>query len=320
MRAQGDIIAIVTRASRLNQLKRKRGTLGAAKFALLQAKAHAALDSETVSKAGAFEDYEEEDQAVAKAVETLRKSLDFGYPVTLVDRDHVPNYDFERCQLVVTVGQDGLVANVAKYTGKVPIIGVNPDPKRNDGVLARHGLTQAKTLAKRYLNQRLEAQQVTLAEACLNDGQRLLAFNDLFVGRKGHSSSRYALTVGERSEPQSSSGVLISTGAGSTGWLSSLWNMTRGLAHWHGEYLTEAEPLPWSARSLRWVVREPFASRHSSANLIVGDLHEPNEIVIESLMPDGGIVFSDGMEEDYLEFNSGTTARIRVSKQCAFLL
>ena len=35
------------------------------------------------------------------------------------------------------------------------------------------------------------------------------------------------------------------------------------------------------------------------------------EIVVESLMPSGGVIFSDGIESDYLEFNAGAIGRVR---------
>ena len=40
--------------------------------------------------------------------------------------------------VIIAVGQDGLVANVAKYLDGQPVVGVNPDPQRNPGVLVRH--------------------------------------------------------------------------------------------------------------------------------------------------------------------------------------
>ena len=52
--------------------------------------------------------------------------------------------------------------------------------------------------------------------ARLNDGQRLLAFNDFLIGHRTHVSARYRLTWHGRTETQSSSGILVSTGAGST--------------------------------------------------------------------------------------------------------
>jgi hypothetical protein len=38
-----------------------------------------------------------------------------------------------------------------------------------------------------------------------------------------------------------------------------------------------------------------------------------NPLVITSLMPAHGVIFSDGMEEDFWEFNSGQKASIHVA-------
>ena len=63
---------------------------------------------------------------------------------------------------------------------------------------------------------------VTMAKAALNNGQVLYGVNDLFIGPKTHCSARYLIRSGEASETQSSSGVIVSTGMGSTGWLKKL--------------------------------------------------------------------------------------------------
>ena len=121
-------------------------------------------------------------------------------------------------------------------------------------------------------------------------------------------------------ESQSSSGILISTGAGSTGWLSSLFNMAAGFSRSFGGSVAEPVKLDWSDRRLIWAVREPFVSRHSHASLVAGTLAESEELVIGSQMPMGGVIFSDGVEADFLEFSSGTIARISVSRQSARLV
>lgn len=54
---------------------------------------------------------------------------------------------------------------------------------------------------------------------------------------------------------------------------------------------------------MQFAVREPFVSNQSSAKLVFGELDEHQEIVIESLMPEKGVIFSDGIENDYLDFN-----------------
>ena len=67
-------------------------------------------------------------------VGVLRRSLDFDMPQQLVDRVLVLRSSSEGGS-VVTLGQDGLVANTAKYVGAQPIVAVNPEPGRFDGIL-----------------------------------------------------------------------------------------------------------------------------------------------------------------------------------------
>ena len=159
-----------------------------------------------------------------------------------------------------------------------------------------------------------------MAEAKLTDGQSLLAFNDLFIGPKTHVSARYRLAWGGQSEPQSSSGVLVSTGAGSTGWLSSIFNMTRGIAGLTGGTFGIPTHLEWEDLRLVFVVREPFISKHSQAHIVAGMIAPGEELLMESLMPSGGVIFSDGTESDFLQFDSGVTAAIRASDQKAHLV
>jgi hypothetical protein len=329
-------IALVTRKTRLQGLLERWGTRGQARFRLAQAHvleqerqraahgraAHKAR-SNTVSHeqvAAEFEEYEREDAVYRAVLEKLQRELDFGVPVQMVDREFLPTFDFRNCQLVVVAGQDGLVANAAKYVGDLPVVGVNPDPSRFDGILLPFEAAQARAAVGRTMDGKTSMKQVTLAEVVLNDGQRMLAFNDFFVGRATHVSARYTLKVDETAEPQSSSGLLVSTGAGSTGWLSSVFNMADGIAAFRGGEPRGRVQLDWEDRHLIWAVREPFVSRHSSANLVAGMLDEGRELVVESLMPASGVIFSDGVEQDYLEFNSGVIARVFASQQRAHLV
>lgn len=324
-------IAIVTRPTRLAGLVARWATASAARFRLRLAHEHEAERRAPASPAAAatvaaaqaaaeFDEYQEEHQAYESALDQLKASLNIGFPLTVVDQSFLPNFDFSRCVLVVVLGQDGLVANTAKYVGDLPIVAVNPDPRRFDGILLPFQVREARQAVQAVLRAEASLRPVTLAEVRLNDGQRLLAFNDFFVGVNSHTSARYLLAVGGQSEPQSSSGILVSTGAGSTGWLSSVCNMAHGFAAWMGSTVPERVVLPWESPALAWVVREPFRSKQSSVNLVAGFLQPGEELVIESLMPTRGVIFSDGIESDFLEFNSGTIARIFKSDQTAKLV
>ncbi len=336
-------IALVYAPTRLEGLRRRWGTKGQAKFRLKQAHAHelalragpaaaanqvqrgrknaqAKSQQPHVQRQAEFEDYEQEDALQRDVIDELEDELQFGLPVKRVERSFVPNFDFRTCEVVVVVGQDGLVANTAKYVGDLPIVAINPDPQRIDGVLLPFKVAQARTIVRRVLDGKHQQRSVTLAEAELNDGQKLLAFNDFFVGAASHVSARYVLEAAGRSEPQSSSGILVSTGAGSTGWLSSVFNMAGGISKFLFSESFTRPTMDWEDRRLMWVVREPFVSKRSQANLVCGWLDEGEELIVESLMPDGGVIFSDGIESDFLPFTSGTIARLRVSPQRANLV
>jgi NAD kinase len=301
-------LIIVTRRTRLQELIDRFNTKGQARFYIEHA-------------GGDFRDYAAEHEAYERSLDSLRRDLDFGIPRQFLDRTLVPTYTFGPLDLVVVLGQDGLVANVAKYAGDHPIVGVNPDPDRFDGVLLPFRAADAKNpVARLVAGQPVSMRAVTLAEIQCEDGQRLLAFNDLFIGAKSHVSARYRLAAGGRREAQSSSGILISTGAGSTGWMSSAFNMARGITAFAGGQGPMGVHFPWEDGRLFFVVREPFVSRHSSASIVAGWIEGGKEIIVESLMPDGGVVFSDGIEQDFLAFNAGAVGRVRRAQRCARLV
>lgn len=300
-------IIIVTRNTRLQELVARFNTREQAKFYIEHS-------------GGNFEDYKHEDEIYKRSVETLRSQLDFGLRVQIVDRQYLPSLLFLERDLVVAIGQDGLVANTAKYVGTRPLIGVNPDPLRYDGILVPVRVDQAREVVQSVIAGQAAIKNVTLAEAVLNDGQRLLAFNDLFIGARSHVSARYRIEFERRSENHSSSGIIVSTGAGSTGWLSSIFNMVSSISQFTGGPPTIPIKQTWDSPNLMFVVREPFVSKHSNADIAAGILHDGQTLMLESQMPTDGVIFSDGIECDYLAFNSGSLACIRAAKETAQLV
>src|SRR5262245_17131491 len=162
-----------------------------------------------------------------------------------------------------------------------------------------------------------------MAEAVLNDGQRMLAVNDFLIGMRTHVSARYSLTWRGKTERQSSSGIIVSTGAGSTGWLSSTQHMARAVSH----LLAPGKPVEMPTLRLKWddprlvfVVREPFLSKASGVSLGAGMLEPGEELKLESHMPEDGVIFSDGIEADALAFNSGAVAEVRAAARQTLLV
>jgi NAD kinase len=303
-------IVVVTRKTRLEELVERFNTREQAKFYI----EHMGLD---------FADYDREHATYVAAVARLRRELDGLAKLQLVERGFLPNFLFTPRDLVVTVGQDGLVVNAAKYLDGQPVVAVNPDPARYDGILLPFRPPQARDAVTRVLRGQAAFHRVTMAEALLNDGQCLLAFNDFLVGQRTHVSARYSLTWRDRTERQSSSGVLVSTGAGSTGRLSSAQHMaaavSRLLLHDGGVDLPRLR-LGWDDPRLAFVVREPFQSRVTGVDLTAGLLEAGEELSLESNMPEGGVIFSDGVEADALAFNSGAVATVRAAERSTLLV
>ena len=318
-------VIIIRNKTRLEQLTERFNTMEQAKFYITQQKATFNIQkSSKPSKKGAslaeqkpdeeFRMYDEEHQIFYKSFNALQKNLGNIIKYKVVQQEFLPNFLFTEKDMVVVIGQDGLVANTAKYVHNIPIIAVNPDPARYDGVLLPFDQHTAITAVENVLMESYDYEMVSMAEVVLNDGQRLLAFNDLFIGPSSHISARYQITLGDYSENQSSSGIIVSTGAGSTGWLSSLFNMANSI------HLTFAsiesipyEPFPRNSEQLIFVVREPFLSKTSKINLTSGVLNPGNELIIESHMPQNGIIFSDGVYNDFIKFNAGSIATIKLA-------
>lgn len=272
---------------------------------------------------GEFEDYELEHETFHTSLDTVTSFLQQQLNVKVVERKFMPNFLFSEKDMVVVLGQDGLVANAAKYVHGLPILAVNPDSNRYDGILLPFNMKTFEWGCQNLVRQTATLKEVTLAEARTNDGQHLLAFNDLFIGPASHTSARYRITHLGDSEDQSSSGIIVSTGAGSTGWLSSVMNMTNGVAGTFAKGPQKSRvscALPWNTSRLAFVVREPFQCKYSSVNIVAGTIRRDEKLVVESYMPSNGIVFSDGVEADFIKFNSGTKVEIGVSEEKAWLV
>ncbi|WP_141501420.1 sugar kinase [Paenibacillus luteus] len=309
-------VILIKRKTRLEELVVRYNTIQQAQF--------------YIERLGAdFRDYVEEDERYSKAVAYAAAELNAYGRVQVLDREHVPNFIFGKQDMVVVIGQDGLVANTLKYLREQPLIGVNPDPLRWDGVLLPFTVKDLKMIVPDVIRRRRPIKEVTLAKAELNDGQCLYGVNDLFVGRKTHVSARYQLELSGRMEQQSSSGIIVSTGLGSTGWFKSVLAGAKGIIRsttnqnftLSPEAINSSEEgFHWNSPYLYFTVREPFPSQTTDAELVFGKIEERRPLRITSQMPENGVIFSDGVESDFLEFNSGVEATIGLAENKGHLV
>ena len=303
-------VVIVTRRTELEELVARFNSVPQARFYL----EHAGQDFEPIAARHA---------RYHAALEAVRQGVPRGLKSQVVDRAFLPQFLFAEADLVMTVGPDGLVVNVAKYLQAQPVFALNPNPDSIDGLLLPFTVERFGGALRRTLRGEQPVRSVTMAQARLNDGQTLLAFNDLFIGARSHVSARYEITQGDRRETQSSSGIIISTGAGSTGWLQSVYAGAAAVVTTLGGRVQpppDKGRLPWDTDHLMYAVREPFPSKATQATLVFGAIDAGHPLILSSHMVDNGVIFSDGMEEDFLTFNAGSTATIGLAPNRARLV
>jgi NAD kinase len=297
---------IVKNKTRLESLIERFNTKAQAKFYI-------------ESVGGNFDEYELEHEIFQISLISLQTQLSVVLKNKTVERTYLPSFIFSAKNLIIVIGQDGLVANTAKYSRGCPIIAVNPDKERYDGILLPFDTSDFIIGVENVLNNRFQSKTMRFAEAKLNDGQRLLAFNDLFIGASSHISARYKISFNQNTEEHSSSGLIISTQAGSTGWLSSIFNMAYGVTNMFEKKLKPKQP-NLKDTELLFAVREPFQSIRTQTGITAGIINNQHQLKIESLMPNNGIIFSDGIETDFLKFNSGSIATIGIASETAILV
>lgn len=309
-RVRHEKIVVITRRTVLEELVARFNTEGQARFYL-------------ESAGQDFAPIEAAHRRYHAALDRVRGLVPAGIRHQAIDRGFLPQFAFDPGDLVVTVGPDGLVVNTAKYLDGQPILAVNPDPAEIEGVLVPFSAEDVGETLAAAVRGETRGQSITMAEATLNDGQRLLAFNDLFVGVRSHVSARYRIEHGGAAEEHSSSGILISTGAGSTGWLRSVHaGAARIVAGLGG---TVAPPpdggrFGWDEQRLVYAVREPWPSKTTGAELAYGVITREQPLRVVSRMAENGVIFSDGVEADYLAFTSGFTATIAIADKRATLI
>ncbi|MCE1174984.1 MAG: hypothetical protein LWW77_10310 [Propionibacteriales bacterium] len=284
-------IVVAHRASELEVLVDRHGTRGQVEFFLR-------------SRGRGLAEVQARHDALQQALADAGSAIDPDHRRAFVERGDLHRFAFEPEDVVVAVGPDGLVANVAKYLDGQPVVGVDPEPGRNAGVLVHPRTEGLAQLLIDVVAGRVGMQERAMVRASVDDGEVLDALNDIYLGDIGHQSSRYRLQLMDgRSESQSSSGLVVASGTGATGWAASIAR----------ERVDVTVPLPHQeSAELAWFVREAWPSPFSGTSLTAGGLSvgEELEVVVQS---DSLVAFGDGMEVDRLRPGWGQTVRLAVS-------
>jgi NAD kinase len=285
-------IVVVTRTTEYAALLARHGTREQARFFL-------------ETRGRSIDEIEARDAAQREALVTVTAAIPTDWRRARVERFDLDRFLFEPGDVVVTVGPSGLVANVAKYLDGQAIVGINPDPVRDGALLARHLPREVADLIAGAASGAASIDERTMVEARLDDGQRVLALNEVFLGHRSHQSARYLIRCPGGEEHQSSSGVVVTTGTGATGWGRSI-SLER--------HTTLRLPEPGEPR-LAFFVREAWPSPTFGVSVTEGLIGTDDRLEVVSELDEGGVIFGDGIESDQVDFGWGAQATIRVARE-----
>jgi hypothetical protein len=280
---------LVHRTTEYEELVARHGTHGQAAFFLS-------------SRGRDIEEVAERHRRTRRALAEVTAAIPLTWRQSRVERADLDRFLFAPEDVVIVVGQDGLVANAAKYLAGQPVVGIDTDPGRNPGVLVRHRPRDAAALLAGVQAARTGVTELTMVEAVADDTQRLVALNEIYLGAAGHQTARYRLGLeddGGVVEAQASSGVLVGTGTGATGWIRSVW-----------QERASALPLPAPTEDrLIWFVREAWPSPVTGTSLVAGELTADGRLTL-TVESERLIAFGDGIESDAVELTWGQRVRV----------
>ncbi len=223
----------------------------------------------------------------------------------LAYREKLSKEIFANQDLIITVGGDGTFLRASHFIDKQLILGVNSEPKTKEGFFMNSNKTDFEEKFMRILNGKFKIKKLSRLEAHISKPNEkktekvdVLALNEFYIGpRKSYHAAKYSIQIGNKKEIHKSSGILVSTPAGSHAWSKSCINKS----------------LKLNSMNYQFVVREPYEGKvFKNYKLKYGILVGNKEINITSHMIDG-ILVADSVSKEY-SIKNGYNVIIKLSK------
>lgn len=243
-----------------------------------------------------YEDQERRDEAARQRYASILQTMEHSHEENrqtlmtvcqVLDAANVP-YDciyrgalepISGYDVILSVGGDGTLLEVSRYAGDIPVLGVNSDPSRSTAFFCAADRTTIGQRLGDLLNDALALTPLTRLQLAINDQVLpFYALNDLLIAHLNPAAmAAYDLAIGGEYERQKSSGIWLSTAAGSTA----------------GIRAAGGRVLPLHSRKRQYLVREPYAGNGQQYRLLQGTIPPDIPMEVTSRMRRGR-VFMDG--------------------------
>ena len=152
-----------------------------------------------------------------------------------------------------------------------------------------------RVLAGKYKIKKLHRLEAYLGNKKVHE----LALNEFYISsEKEYHTARYFLTLRGKKERQKSSGVLISTAAGSNAWIKS----------------AGGKILPSNSNKFEYLVREPYCGRVSAKCSLVNNVLSKNEKIEIEFEMSNGILIADSLSKEH-SFKAGQKVMVKMSNK-----
>lgn len=215
-------------------------------------------------------------------------------------KNNLKSSDLKNIDLVISVGGDGTALSASHFLFDKPLLAVNSNPGKSEGALTTIPISELhKKLEEikfgNYKTEKLERIEVKINEKIIEP----IALNEVFLANeKAYHMSRYKIKFSHdgknEEEKQNSSGIIFSTGTGSTAWFKS----------------AGGEPFSPQSRFIKFLVREPYIWNLHRFQILKRTIHEEEEVEI---FPSTEMVLAiDSIRE--FKLNPEDKVKIKISK------
>ncbi len=237
--------------------------------------------------------YTKNDKAIDIVRNSLRKrNINF----KCIERSRLNKSAFRNKNLIIAIGGDGTFLRTSHFIKNELVLGVNSDPDRKEGFFMSSCKNDFDKKFKMFLKNKFYIEKLTRLKSRINKKEICPALNEVFIGNKiPYKTSHYKVFLDHKNEEQKSSGIIVSTGAGSNAWLKS----------------AGVKPFSSCSKKFYFIVREPYTGKLTKPLLTKGFIGHNQILKIKSGM-DNGIVAVDSNKE--YKFNKGSVIEITISK------